>query len=123
MTLWSTPGATADEQSSGDVLRLLSPFDELLVACKDRSAYDRVSGVSDEAITFFQPSLLLNGRLVGSWQKTISPKSGTVHLQLQATWPGLNLSSPRLRKTLLNRPSSGRRTLSLISEVEQNPQL
>lgn len=80
-SLWSTPGTTADLRPAGDTLRLLSPFDELLVAYKDRSAYDRVSGVPDEAITFFQPSLLLNGRLVGSWQKTLGSKSGTVRLQ------------------------------------------
>lgn len=80
-TLWSNPEGAPLAQPSEDTLRLLSPFDELLVAYKDRTAYDRVSGVSDEAITFFQPSLLLNGRLVGSWQKTLGSKSGKVHLQ------------------------------------------
>ena len=65
---WSMPEAAAYAPPSGDVLRLLSPFDELLVAYKDRSAYDRVSD-ANEAITFFQPSLLLDGCLVGSWQK------------------------------------------------------
>lgn len=80
-TLWSTTDATPSVQPSGDMLRLLSPFDELLVAYKDRTAYDRVSGVPDDAVTFFHPSVLLNGRLIGSWQKTLGRKSGVVHLQ------------------------------------------
>lgn len=92
-TLWSTPGTTADAQPAGDTLRLLSPFDELLVAYKDRSAYDRVPGIPDEAITFFQPCLLLNGRLVGSWQKTLTPKSGTVHLQFGRDLPRVEPAS------------------------------
>lgn len=80
-TLWSTPGAAAHAPLAGEALRLLSPFDELLVAYKDRSAYHPVPGTSNHAITFFQPSLLLDGRLAGSWQKTHGSKSVTVRLQ------------------------------------------
>lgn len=82
MTLWSLDMAPPDRPAPNGLLHLLSPFDELLVAYKDRAAYDRVPGAPDEAITFFRPSVLLNGRLVGSWQKTLGAKSGRVDLHL-----------------------------------------
>ena len=79
--LWSASSIPADAPAPNGLLHLLSPFDELLVGYKDRAAYDRVPGAPDEAITFFRPSVLLNGRLVGAWQKTMGAKSGQAHLQ------------------------------------------
>ena len=79
--LWSLSSIRADVPAPNGLLHLLSPFDELLVGYKDRAAYDRVPGAPDEAITFFRPSVLLNGRLVGAWQKTMGAKSGQAHLQ------------------------------------------
>ncbi len=64
----------------GNLLRLLSPFDEILVAYKDRSAYDRHPGLQDSALTFFSPTVLANGRLVETWKKVVSSKSAQVQL-------------------------------------------
>lgn len=66
--------------SAGDMLRLLSPFDEILVAYKDRSAYDRHPGRQDTALTFFSPTILANGRLIGTWKKVVGSKSAQVQL-------------------------------------------
>jgi hypothetical protein len=72
------------DQSSKPVgrrlLRLLSPFDEMLVAYKDRTAYDRNPASSEQAPNFFGPTILLNGRLVGTWKKTLGRNTGEVHL-------------------------------------------
>lgn len=73
----SQPGPFPD----GDVLRLLSPFDEILVGYKDRSAYDLRPGAPDPALNLFGPTILLNGRLAGSWKKTLGAKSGRVTLE------------------------------------------
>ena len=80
-----------DADAEGDVLRLLSPFDEILVGYKDRSAYDLQSGAPDQTLNLFGPTLLLNGRLVGSWQKTLGAKSG------RATLAFLPAADPRAR--------------------------
>lgn len=68
----------------GDVLRLLPAFDEILVGYKDRSAYDLQSGASDPALTLFSPTILLNGRLAGAWQKTLGSKSGRVSFEFSS---------------------------------------
>jgi hypothetical protein len=73
-------GSQPEREPDGDVLRLLSPFDEILVGYKDRSAYDLAGGASDKALTLFGPTILLNGRLAGAWQKTLGAKSGRVTL-------------------------------------------
>jgi hypothetical protein len=77
--------AHADSQpatdAGGDVLRLLPPFDEILVGYKDRSAYDLQSGAPNARLTLFGPTILLNGRLAGAWQKTLGSKSGRVTLE------------------------------------------
>lgn len=70
--------------AKGKLLRLLSPFDEILVAYKDRSAYDRNPGVQDPALTFFSPTILANGRLVGTWKKVVGSKSAQVQLAVAA---------------------------------------
>jgi hypothetical protein len=72
------------KSADGNLLRLLSPFDEILVAYKDRSAYDRHPGVPDPALTFFSPTVLANGRLVGTWKKVVSSKSAQVQLAAAA---------------------------------------
>lgn len=73
----SQPGT----DTGGDVLRLLPPFDEVLVGYKDRSAYDLQSGAPNGKLTLFGPTILLNGRLAGAWQKTLGTKSGRVTLE------------------------------------------
>ena len=65
----------------GNLLRLLSPFDEILVGYKDRSAYDLRPGAPDPALNLFGPTILLNGRLIGAWKKTLGAKSGRVTLE------------------------------------------
>ncbi len=70
-----------ETDSEGDVLRLLPPFDEILVGYKDRSAYDLKGGAPNTALNLFGPTILLNGRLAGAWQKTLGSKSGRVTLE------------------------------------------
>jgi hypothetical protein len=55
-------------------------FDEILVACKDRSAYDRYPGLPDSALPFFSPTILANGLLVGTWKKVVGAMSAQVQL-------------------------------------------
>lgn len=85
----SQPGACPE----GDVLRLLSAFDEVLVGYKDRSACDLLPGAPDPALTLFGPTILLNGRLIGSWKKTFGAKSGRVTLELSS---GVDVRDRRL---------------------------
>jgi hypothetical protein len=82
ISVWIPASDPLTKTASGGLLRLLSPFDELLVAYKDRTAYDRDPGAVDRALTFFGATILLNGRLVGSWKKTIGSKSARLSLQI-----------------------------------------
>lgn len=73
-----------DTYPDGDVLRLLSPFDEILVGYKDRSAYDLQTGAPNTALTLFGRTILLNGRLAGAWKKTLGAKSGRATLEFSS---------------------------------------
>jgi hypothetical protein len=80
--VWHPASDPPDPTAPDPLVRLLSPFDELLVAYKDRSAYHRDSGPVDPSLTFFGPTILLNGRLVGRWKKTVAAKSARLSLQI-----------------------------------------
>jgi Winged helix DNA-binding domain len=83
-SLWLHRSHPRGKLAEGNLLRLLSPFDEILVAYKDRSAYDCDPGVQNPALTFFRPTILANGRLVGTWKKVVGSKSAQVQLAVAA---------------------------------------
>lgn len=83
-SFWLDVSQPRRKLAEGNLLRFLSPFDEILVAYKDRSAYDLHSGVQDPALTFFSPTILANRRLVGTWKKVVGSKSAQVQLAVAA---------------------------------------
>ncbi|WP_374432395.1 winged helix DNA-binding domain-containing protein [Tabrizicola sp.] len=79
-SMWMHRFRSPWKSDDGNLLRLLSPFDEILVAYKDRSACDRHPGIQDPALSFFGPTICANGRLVGTWKKVVGPKTARVQL-------------------------------------------
>jgi Winged helix DNA-binding domain len=62
---------------------LLPPFDEYTVAFKDRSAALGAEGLRESRYGIFSPNLLVNGKILGAWQRRV--KKNDLHLELMPT--------------------------------------
>lgn len=78
---WSANDAPAPD-ADGRQVHLLPPFDEYLVAYKDRSlALDPAFGRQVIGINgLFNPSLVSDGRVVATWKRTLKKEAATVNL-------------------------------------------
>ena len=86
-TYWlssSTPVATPDAKDSRPSARLLPAFDEYTVAYKDRSAILHPSHARrpDAATAVLGPTVVVNGRAVGAWKRTLKKDSVVIETSL-----------------------------------------
>jgi hypothetical protein len=80
--LIEAPPAPARIRSSTTIAALLPPWDEYVVAYKDRDAVDHARGRANPLATVGRPLILINGRVAGSWRRTLAPTSVQVSLEL-----------------------------------------
>ena len=80
-TYWFSPSMPAVEKASAPAY-LLPPFDEYTVAYKDRSAVLAPSNMKQVFTTngIFNPIMVLDGQVVGTWKRTLGKKSVAVTL-------------------------------------------
>ena len=74
------PAASATRK---DELHLLPGFDEYLLGYKDRNAMispDRMNQIIPGANGVFKPTIVANGRVVGTWKRTVKAR----HVEIQA---------------------------------------
>jgi len=104
-------GTRLDQTPSGSGLwrsaALLPPWDEFLVAYRDRAgALDLFRGAHAGAIG--RPLVLLGGRVRGSWRRQLTPTAGGISLEMQGrlTAPERRLIEAAVEKyaTYLDRP-------------------
>lgn len=68
---WLSPSATAVKETSSLIARLLPVYDEYTVAYKDRSAVLDPSHASQASYGIFNSTILVDGRIVGNWKRTL----------------------------------------------------
>lgn len=80
-TYWFSPSMPALEKPSSPAY-LLPAFDEYTVAYRDRSAVLAPSNMKQVFTTngIFNPIMVLHGKVVGTWKRTLEKKSVTVAL-------------------------------------------
>lgn len=81
ITYWSDPKIETLRAPARPRARLLPPFDEFTVAYKDRSAVIDPE-TAKHALSGLGASILLDGRIVGTWRRTLSKDSAVVELRL-----------------------------------------
>ena len=77
-------GATSAAKAARQSVHLLPAFDEYLVSYKDRTASLHVDHFS-KAITnngIFYPVLVVNGKVIGSWKRTVKKDKTIVSIEL-----------------------------------------
>lgn len=62
---------------------LLPPYDEYMVAFKDRSAALDGEDLRESRYGIFGPNLLVNGKIIGAWQRKV--KKSEMHIELMPT--------------------------------------
>ncbi|TWH99114.1 winged helix DNA-binding protein [Luteimonas cucumeris] len=79
---WSTADAETPHRSAGKGVHLLPPFDEYLVAYKDRSfAFDPAFGRQVIGVNgLFNASLVSDGRVVATWKRLLKKDAANVSL-------------------------------------------
>lgn len=94
-TYWFSPDAGL-EKPAGETFHLLPAFDEYIISYRDRtaslpSAHHR-KAVSNNGI--FYPVMLHNGRITGTWSKTLH--NNAISLSLKPFSPGGNMPEEKL---------------------------
>jgi hypothetical protein len=83
-TYWASPSTRPD--SSSPRALLLPAFDEYTVAYRDRGAVVQSAHVRHaQGMTLLRPSILVNGRVAGSWARTLA--KGSVRFELSPFTP------------------------------------
>ncbi len=78
-TYWFWPSSTA--KSSSPAAFLLPPFDQYLLGYKDRGAVldpTYATKVVSGGNGMFKPLIVVDGRVVGTWKRTLRPKKVVV---------------------------------------------
>jgi hypothetical protein len=85
-TYWLSP-STVDAKPESPAVHLLPPFDEYTVAYRDRSAALHPSSARrpDAATAVLGPTVILDGRAVGTWRRTLKKNSVIVETSLWVT--------------------------------------
>ncbi len=80
-TYWFSP-ALPDQPASSPVVHLLPAFDEYTVAYRDRSAVQHPLHIERTKNPFINlgPIIVVDGRVVGTWKRTLSKRAVTVAL-------------------------------------------
>jgi hypothetical protein len=82
-TYWASATAAPESQPPSQRAYLLPPYDEFTVAYKDRSAALDPAFPNDP-FTILGPVIVVDGRLVGTWKRTLSKDRAVVNLRLFA---------------------------------------
>lgn len=82
-TYWSAPTTPPDRSAEPDVY-LLPAFDEFTVAYKDRSAFLDPTLSKEEALHGIGPSIIIDGRMAGTWKRTLKKNAVIVEPNLFA---------------------------------------
>lgn len=80
-TYWTAPGIMIDKLSDSKEAYLLPAYDEYTIAYKDRSdLFDPLNTKSISTGSGFWATAILNGRIVGTWRRTLDKTSVTIEL-------------------------------------------
>lgn len=84
---WLSSSAPASKQDKSPVAYLLPAFDEYTVAYKDRAAILNTSHAlpSNAAFAILGPTVIVDGRAVGTWKRTLKKSSVSIETDLWAT--------------------------------------
>ncbi len=80
LTYWASATAVSAPQPPSQRAYLLPPYDEFTVAYKDRSAALDPAFPNDP-FTILGPVIVVDGRLVGTWKRTLSKEAVAVSLR------------------------------------------
>ncbi|MBB6127714.1 winged helix DNA-binding domain-containing protein [Mucilaginibacter lappiensis] len=80
-TYWM-PNSMADTLSQKTKAYLLPAFDEFAIAYKDRDALINPQYLKQARHVIFDPAIVVDNQVVGTWKRTIKTKSVDVHLNL-----------------------------------------
>jgi hypothetical protein len=85
--------AALDRTSRRPLVRLLPAFDEYVIGYKDRSTFiapDRMHDVIPGKNGVFRPTVLADGRIVGTWSRTVSRRGVRIEVQyFEPPQPGI----------------------------------
>ena len=86
-TYWLSASAPASRRDESTPANLLPAFDEYAVAYKDRAAVLHPSHIkqANAASAILCPTVIVNGRAVGTWKRTLKKNSVLIETSLWAT--------------------------------------
>jgi hypothetical protein len=76
---WSAPGAPITDEKT-PIAHLLPAFDEFAVAYKDRTATVNAKYLTQARNVIFDPSIIVDNQVVGTWKRTINKTSVDITL-------------------------------------------
>jgi winged helix DNA-binding protein len=83
LTYWSSPTERSRVRVTSPLVHLLPNYDECLIAYKDRGNIGHVATPSDprlKRLGVFYHQLLVDGRLAGSWRRSVGRKSVAIEV-------------------------------------------
>jgi hypothetical protein len=86
----SAPRSSARRTSSRPSVLLLPPYDEYTVAYRDRSAALDPKHAAAARNGIFSPTIVLDGRIAGTWTRQLSRDAVTVSLKPFSRLSGVN---------------------------------